>query len=160
METVEVNVPPFGTGEPTLLPPFFQEAAGSWFLVREQPADQYAKTTVYPFTVNGAPYVPAAAPVVRTGAGHEAEICLVGYNLGEGDLTVEATVRDPGGEPVEGGALSLRERTVTGIPGLDKLVAAFDATDLAAGDYTLEVAVTDPTTAARPANSIPLRVVD
>ena len=161
VETLELHVPPFAAGEPTLLPPFFHEEPGSWFLVREQPADQYAKTTVYPFTVNGDPYVPSAAPLVQTDPkGINAEICLVGYNLGPGDLTLEATVVGPNGEPVTGGEISLRERTVTGIPGLDKLVANFDPTDLPAGDYTLRVAVTDPATQARPANSIPLKVLN
>ena len=161
LETVELRVPAFEAGEPTLLPPFFHEAPGSWFLVREQPADRYAKTTVYPFTVNGEPYVPAAAPRLRAGgASGDAEICLVGYNLGPGDLTLEATVVGADGESLRGGAISLRERTVTGIPGLDKLVARFDPADLPAGDYTLRVAVTDPATRARPANSIALKVLN
>ena len=104
VETVELRVPAFATGEPTLLPPFFEQESGSWFLVREQPADQYAKTTVYPFTVNGEPYVPAAAPRVQGGrdAGG-VEICLVGYNLAQGDLALQASVTDPNGTPVEGG---------------------------------------------------------
>jgi len=59
-----------------------------------------------------------------------------------------------------GGSLRLRERTVTGIPGLDKLVAAFDPADLPAGDYTLTVAVTDPATRLQPANSIPIKVLN
>ena len=160
VETLALHVPPFESGEPTLLPPFFHEEPGSWFLVREQPADQYAKTTVYPFTVNGQPYVPSAVPLLAGGVASEAEICLVGYNLGEGDLSLQGTVLDADGERMAGGALSLRERTVTGIPGLDKLVAAFDPVDLPAGDYTLRVTVTDPATQARPFNSIPLRVLN
>ena len=161
VETAEIQVPAYEAGKPALLPPFFHDEPGSWFLVREQPADQYAKTTVYPFTVNGEPYVPSAAPLVRGGRdAADAEICLVGYNLGRGDLTLEATVLDAKGEPVDGGTLRLRERTVTGIPGLDKLVAAFDPTDLPAGDYTLTVAVTDPATRLRPANSIAIKVLN
>ncbi len=160
VETVELHVPTFSTGEPTLLPPFFHEEPGNWFLVREQPVDQYAKTTVYPFTVNGEPYVPSAAPLVETSVQGHSRLYLVGYNLGAGKLDLKATVRDPDGEPVEGGALRLRERTVTGIPGLDKLVAAFDPVDLPAGEYTLEVAVIDSAMEARPANSIPLRVLN
>ena len=161
VETLTLHVPAFESGEPTLLPPFFHEEPGAWFLVREQPADKYAKTTVYPFTVNGQPYVPSAVPLLtESGAGSEAEICLVGYNLAEGDLSLQAMVLDADGERMEGGALSLRERTVTGIPGLDKLVAAFDPVDLPAGDYTLRVTVTDPATRARPFNSIPLRVLN
>lgn len=160
VETLALHVPPFESGEPTLLPPFFHEEPGSWFLVREQPQDQYARTTVYPFTVNGEPYVPSAVPLLAEGGEDETEICLVGYNLGEGDLSLQATVLDADGERMEGGALSLRERTVTGIPGLDKLVAAFDPVDLPAGDYTLRVTVTDPATRTRPFNSIPLRVLN
>ena len=159
VETVELHVPTFDAGQPALLPPFFREEPGSWFLVREHPIDFYAKTTVYPFTVNGEPYVPSATPLVHRGE-NEVELCLVGYNLGRGDLALEATVIGSNGEPVAGGALSLLERTVTGIPGLDKLVAAFDPTDLPAGDYTLQVVVTDPMTAARPFNSIPLKVLN
>ena len=161
VETVEVRVPAFDAGKPALLPPFFHEEPGSWFLVREQPADQYAKTTVYPFTVNGEPYVPSAVPLVRRdrdSAG--SEICIVGYNLGRGDLTLEARLVDAEGDPIDGGSLRLRERTVTGIPGLDKLVAAFDPADLPPGDYTLTVAVTDPATRLRPVNSIPIKVLN
>ena len=160
VETLALHVPAFEDGEPTLLPPFFHEEPGAWFLVREQPADQYARTTVYPFTVNGEPYVPSAVPLLSEGGSGEAEICLVGYNLGEGNLSLQATVLDADGERVEAGALSLRERTVTGIPGLDKLVAAFDPADLPAGDYTLRVTVTDPATRIQPFNSIPLRVLN
>ncbi len=160
VETLALHVPPFESGEPTLLPPFFHEEPGSWFLVREQPQDQYARTTVYPFTVNGEPYVPSAVPLLAEGGDGGTEICLVGYNLSEGDLSLQATVLDADGEKMEGGALSLRERTVTGIPGLDKLVADFDPADLPAGDYTLRVSVTDPATQTRPFNSIPLRVLN
>lgn len=159
--TVELDVPAFADGQPALLPPFFLEEPGSWFLVREQPGDQYAKTTIYPFTVNGEPYVPSAVPLLPiTDDPEGAEVCLVGYNLGAGELTLEATLTDPEGEAVTGGALSLRERTVTGIPGLDKLVAAFQPTGLEPGDYTLSVAVIDQATQARSANSIPLKVLN
>ena len=161
VETAKLQIPAFDAGEPTLLPPFFHEAPGSWFLVREEPADQYATTTVYPFTVNGEPYVPSAAPLVQASRSDaDAEICLVGYNLGQGALSLEATVTGPGGKPIIGGTLSLRERTVTGIPGLDKLIADFDPTGLPVGDYTLNIALTDPATQARPASSIPLKVLN
>jgi len=160
VETVALHVPTFESGEPTLLPPFFHEEPGAWFLVREQPADQYAKSTVYPFTVKGQPYVPSAVPLLAEGDGGETEICLVGYNLGEGDLSLHATVLDADGERMDGGTFNLLERTVTGIPGLDKLVAAFNPVDLPAGDYTLRVTLTDPATQARPFNSIPLKVLN
>lgn len=158
--TVELDVPAFADGRPVLLPPFFLEEPGSWFLVREQPGDRYARTTVYPFTVNGEPYVPSAVPLLPlSGNSAGAELCLVGYNLGAGELTLQATLTDAAGVTVAGGALGLRERTVTGIPGLDKLVAAFRPTGLEPGDYTLRVAVTDQANQAT-SNSIPLKVLN
>ncbi len=161
--TVELDVPAFDDGRPALLPPFFLEEPGSWFLVREQPGDQYARTTVYPFTVNGEPYVPSAVPLLPLSADSNgengAELCLVGYNLAPGELTLQAALIDAEGETVAGGALSLRERTVTGIPGLDKLVAAFQPTGLEPGDYTLRVAVTDQANRAT-SNTIPLKVLN
>ncbi len=160
VETLALEIPAFGGDEPTLLPPFFHEAPGAWFLVREPSTDRYARTTVYPFTVNGEPYVPSAVPMVRSDpSGSAAEVSIVGYNLGQGDLSLEAALTTAAGEPVEGGQLLLRERTVTGIPGLDKLVAEFDPADLPAGEYTLEVAVIQAATQARSANSIPLKVL-
>ncbi len=160
VETARIDVPTFGGGEPTLLPPFFHEAPGTWFLVREQSVERRAGTTVYPFTVNGEPYVPSAVPLVRGARNADgAQVSLVGYNLGPGDLSLDAALTASDGRPVEGGKLALRERTVTGIPGLDKLVAEFDPVDLPAGDYTLEVAVVEAATNARSKNSISLRVL-
>ncbi len=159
--TVELQVPTFGDGEPSLLPPFFLEEPGRWFLVREQPGDQYAKTTVYPFTVNGEPYVPSALPLLPlTRDTGSVDICLVGYNFGAGDLNVEATVIDSSGDPATGGAFRLRERTVTGIEGLDKMLASFTPAGLQPGDYTLRVAVTDEGRQATTASSIAMRVLD
>ena len=159
--TVELEVPRYTDGQPALLPPFFLEEPGSWFLVREQAGDQYARTTIYPFTVNGEPYVPSAVPLLPlTDDAEGAELCLVGYNLGSGDLTLQATVTNREGEAMAGGTLSLRERTVTGIAGLDKLIAAFQPTGLEPGDYTLSVAVVDQATQAISANSIPVKVLN
>jgi hypothetical protein len=50
------------------------------------------------------------------------------------------------------------ERTVTGIGGIDKLLASFRTDDLAAGDYLLHVAVVDAASGARHESSIPITV--
>ena len=161
VETTELVVPAFGSGDPVLLPPFFHEELGRWFLVRERPANEYASTTVYPFTVNGEPYVPAAAPLVRTSeADDQTLVYLIGYNFSPGALALETEVTNDAGEVVSGGVLTLRERTVTGIRGLDKLVASFDPADLPAGDYTLRVAVVDPATQERFVNSTSLKLLN
>jgi len=54
-----------------------------------------------------------------------------------------------------------REQLVaTGIPGVDKLLATFRPTGLAAGDYVLRVGITDPSTGHKEINAISFQVID
>ena len=50
------------------------------------------------------------------------------------------------------------ERTVTGIPGYDQLLASFDAKGLPPGTYTLRVGLAGGAGGARQVNSIPFAV--
>lgn len=155
VRNIPLEIPEYGEATPDLLPPFFLEAPGSWFLVREQVAvaDQ---SVPYPFTVNGEPYVPAAVPIL--GPADQADLCLVAYNFGEGRLVVDSRVLDAQGAPVSGGEFVVKERTITGVRGLDKLVASFTPKGLAGGDYTLEVSISDPRSSALELSRIPIRV--
>jgi len=155
VESVRVKVPEYEQAAPQLLPPFFLEPRGRWVLVRES-SDSGGQTVVYPFTVNGAPYIPAAKPVMQ--AGDERELCLVAYNLGKGQVELESTVVGDDGQEVQGADLSLVERTVTGIGGLDKLLARFRVNDLKSGTYTLKVALRQPESGIAQVNSIPFSV--
>jgi len=138
-----------------LLPPLFLESRGRWVLVREERNNNQG-SMIYPFTVNGEPFVPAAKPVL--GSRDEAKVCLVGYNLGGGDLQLDARILDVGGETIPGGAFDLVERTVTGISGLDKLLVSFRPEGLEDGDYMLQFAVTDPDAGLVRSSSIPITV--
>jgi len=61
--------------EPVLLPPFFVEPPARWFMVREKPPEELeSEWLVYPFTIDGEPFVPAEAPV--HGRDEEIEPCL------------------------------------------------------------------------------------
>lgn len=157
VETVPLDIPPYEGRRTVLLPPFFVEEPGTWFLVREKQATQDARGVVYPFTVNGEPYVPAARPALH--AGEEANLCLVAYNLGRSPA-VRGQVLGEAGERVEGGAFDLVERTVTGIDGFDKLLARFRPQGLGPGRYTLQVAVEDPASGESEVSSIPFSVLN
>ncbi len=63
------------------------------------------------------------------------------------------------GKAMPGGRSRSVERTSTGIAGVDKLLATFEPTGLAAGDYVLQVAVTNPATGRRELSSLPFEVV-
>lgn len=157
----ELRVPDFKQTAPEVLPPFFIEPPNRWFMVREQRGAQSAlvaqDSVVYPFTLGGEPFVPMAMPALQTG--QSTELCVVAYNLGDGSLQVEATVKGSEGVEHASGELSLLERTLTGIDGVDKLRASFDPQDLEPGDYTLEVRLTNLDTGAVEDGTIPFRVL-
>lgn len=128
-------------------------------LVREDRQDAHLKDSViYPFTVNGEPFVPSANPVL--GSRDVARVCLVGYNLSGGELEIDAQILDGNGEPIPGGAFDLVERTVTGIAGLDKFLVRFQPKGLASGDYRLEFAITDLDAGSIESSSIPITVLN
>jgi VWFA-related protein len=139
VEAVRVSIPAWSKAEPHLLPPLFIEADSGWLMIREREGKDQQASVVYPFTVKGEPYVPSARPVLRPEK--TVSLCLVGYNLGAGDLKLEAHVTAPDGQTMTGGRLALVERTATGISGLDKMLATFQPTGLGAGDYVLKIAV-------------------
>jgi VWFA-related protein len=151
-----LEVPHWARDEPALLPPFFVEPPGRWVLVRAQDQDQRGMV-VYPFVVDGDPFIPAARPPLRSRG--RAALCLMAYNLGPGDITVEMVVLGPEGSPVDGGRLTDLERTVTGIEGLDRFVATFEPRGLSPGGYTLQLAATDPATGLTRVSSAPFIVI-
>ncbi len=161
VQTAKVEVPAYAQAEPVLLPPFFMEDRQKWVLVREPEGGGQAQSVVYPFTVDGEPYVPSARPVLDKE--RPARLCLVAYNLGKGDLAVRGEVLAADGKASLAGAagrLSKVERKPTGIQGLDKMVATFDPSGLIAGHYVLQVTMTDPATGHKEASSLPFLVLN
>jgi hypothetical protein len=73
-------------------------------------------------------------------------------------VELEGTVLSAEGHEIGAGRLSLVERTVTGIGGLDKLLARFRVGDLAGGRYTLRVALAQAGNGAAQVNSIPFDI--
>lgn len=153
---VPLAVPPYGSGELAVLPPFFPADGAGWLLVRE-PSEGADDSVVYPFTVDGEPYIPAVRP--RLAAGEPAEVYLIAYNLGAGAPELGVSLRRVDGEPVEAAtAPTVAARTVTGIENLDKLRVSFDTAGLTPGDYVLELSLADPVSGARRSASAPLTV--
>jgi len=152
VEVLPLTVPEYEKQQTVVLPPFFLENPGEWLMTKEQVDGQRPDSMIYPFTVKGEPYIPAARPTLDSG--EDASFCLVAYNLNEGAVQLAGEVKTRDGRPVVGGRLRLLERTTTGIAGYDKLLARFETEGLAAGEYTLHVALTDPSTGHSQSNSI------
>ncbi|MGB5661230.1 MAG: VWA domain-containing protein, partial [Thermoanaerobaculia bacterium] len=102
VETVGVAVPSYEVQPAVLLPPLFLESQERWVLVRENREGPDQGTVIYPFTVRGEPFIPAAKPSVRQ-RGH-IDVCLVAYNLGDSNLELDAMVFDSDQQLIEGGA--------------------------------------------------------
>jgi VWFA-related protein len=152
-------VPSFDPGERFVLPPFFFENRTDWLLLREQlpEEERQAGSVVYPFTVDGAPYVPAALPSLQSG--ESAQLCLVAYNFDADDVDVEGTILDAEGKVLQEDVLAGIERTITGVRDLDKITASFLPQSLAPGDYTLRVELIDAATGSTEIETVGFRIV-
>ncbi len=152
-----LEVPDFTAGDPLLLPPFFVDVPQRWILLREPPEVGRRGGVIYPFTVDGEPFMPAARPALRRG--QVAELRLVAYHLSAEQATLAGRVSAADGTSQPGGRLRLRRRTA-GSGGLEKLVATFEPRDLAPGEYTLQVILESAADGRRGVGSIPFQVVE
>ncbi|HEX9944321.1 MAG TPA: VWA domain-containing protein [Thermoanaerobaculia bacterium] len=144
MRVASVEVPAFSQGAPVLLPPFFPEPAGRWLIVREAKARQ--GEVPYPFMSRDQPYIPASRPALLPG--QDARVSLVGYRLGDGQLTAQAMVMTADGKEVGEGRIEVLGREQGTGDGPDRLAATFRPPQLPPGEYLLLVTVTNAQGAA------------
>jgi hypothetical protein len=136
LRVLPLTVPVFGKG-PALLPPLFPEPANRWMIVREAPR---GPQVAYPFMARQQPFVPASRPALAAGA--EVPLALLGYDLGAGDLKVDARILAADGREVGSGGVRVLQREAATAEGPDRLLAAFRTPRLPAGEYTLRVTLT------------------
>ncbi|HWM91763.1 MAG TPA: VWA domain-containing protein [Thermoanaerobaculia bacterium] len=137
LRVLPLEVPAFTqAGGPVLLPPFFPEAPGKWLMIREQPRGEQ-KEVPYPFMLKDQPFIPSSMPVL--GSGQEAQVSLVGYNLGSGDVQVRTQVFGADGKEVAPGEITVLGRESGGAAGPDRMIGTFKAPNLQPGQYTLRV---------------------
>jgi VWFA-related protein len=142
LRVVPVKVPAFAQAGPFLLPPFFPEAQGKWLLTREAPRGGAvaSQNPPYPFMIHDQPYIPASRPVL--GAGQEAQLSLVAYNLGAGEVKADAKVLGADGKEVQAADLKVTDRERGGSASPDRLTASLKAPQLQPGEYRLQVTLT------------------
>jgi hypothetical protein len=132
-----LSVPSFVAGATTLLTPFFLDDPGRWALVRERTDSASDGTVIYPFTLQGEPYVPQAAARLR--AGVRSRVCLIGYSVADG-VEIEATWLTAAGEIP---ARFSSERQAMAIEGQSQWVAEVEADGVPAGEQRLRISVVE-----------------
>jgi VWFA-related protein len=142
----KVVVPKMPGGEPTLLPPFFEEAPGRWLMVRGNPRpDAPPRPADYPFAIAGDSFIPSVLPVVAPDGA--ADVAVVAYNFGAAaspaPLDVRAEIVGPDGTS-RPASVTVARRSDVERGGGRKLSFKFQAAGLAPGRYALKVAVADP----------------
>ncbi len=156
--SARVTVPAMPGGPPVVLPPFFEEPAGRWIMVRANPrADAPARAADYPFAVAGEPFIPAALPVV--GNGTEARIAVFTYNFGAGKpaaLAAKGEIVGPDGHGRDVPLAIVKESDVERGGGR-KLLLSWKPEGLAPGRYALKVAVTGGTAAGEGTSAFVVR---
>ncbi len=133
----QLAVPDFSTTGPQLLPAFFAEPFDRWMITRQKGLE----ARPYPFMLGGQPFLPSALPALVPGS--ESAAILLGYGLAAGELEIEGRVLAHR-QPSRVAAVSIGERAPGTGGGADGITVGVDPGQLTAGDYRLEITVTDP----------------
>ena len=145
-----VKVPVMPGGAPTVLPPFFQEPAGRWVMVRASArSDAPQRPADYPFAVGGDSFIPSLLPTVANGS--PVQLAVFTYNFGAGSkpaaLAAQGEVVGPDGR-TRAAPLAIVKASDVERGGGRKLLLSWSPEGLAPGRYALRVAVSDPATKA------------
>ncbi|MCP3963022.1 MAG: VWA domain-containing protein [bacterium] len=154
LRSLELEVPDFAAGEPVLLPPFFVEAPGRWLMVREN-LEKGETPPAFPFMISGQPFLPAARPELSPDGA--VPVNLIAYHL-EAGLEVTSRVRSALGAELSEPRILLARDPALESPGRVTAAASLAAGALAAGEYTLEVTVTERETGRSASSSAPFVV--
>jgi VWFA-related protein len=151
-------VPDEAAAAPFLLPPLFLQEGEPWLLVKGKPRGSLPAGAEYPFAIGGESFIPAALADIHSG--EETQVCLIAYNFGNSDESLQYTGRilDVEGrargkldfEPVK---TSNHERQ-----GARKVLFRFRPMGLERGRYALAVAVKDPKTGKSSESSFPFDI--
>jgi hypothetical protein len=138
LSVTPLEVPDFHDGAPHLLPPFFIEATDRWLVgegKRESDED-----FEYPLLGGGDRLIPASKPVLPVG--QQVPVLLVGHRLPK-DLEARASFKaldsDGASYNVE---VTLGNRR-SDYTGLDRITAHLRPSDLPAGDYELQMTLSE-----------------
>ncbi len=132
-------VPDFAATAPVLLPAFFGEPFDRWLITRQAGLE----ARPYPFLLGGQPFLPAAQPTLAPGT--ESAAILLGYGLDVGKIEIAGRILAHR-QPARSATVRVVERLPATGGGADGMRVSVDPGELPAGEYGLEITVTDPAT--------------
>ena len=146
-----LRVPDFAAGGPVLLPALVAEPFDRWMVTREEGIE----ARPYPFIIAGQPFLPAVRPELAPGT--TVETAVLGYGLGTGELTVDGRAIAADGSELELDGIRIAERAA-GPAGAEGLRVVLDPGMLEAGEYRLQITVTDAATGRSATSTTPFVV--
>lgn len=138
--TSNLRVPDFDAGDALVLPLMFPEPQGKWLVGLE--SEEERQGYPYPFMMQGAPFMPAARPVVRPG--EASRISLMAYNLSGGVPDVSAVLYDYAGNRVADVDVVLDQQEAGQDPSMTQYHGSCSVPSVDQGSYKLEVTLEDP----------------
>jgi hypothetical protein len=147
LATAVLTVPAMPGGDPTVLPPFFQDPAASWVMVRATPrAKAPAASAEYPFAMAGDSFIPAALPALASGAPAQVQVTVMTFNFGASEraepLQLLAEILGSDGKPRKVDVQIVR-RSDKEPGGARAALLSFKPAELEPGRYLFKVRVSD-----------------
>jgi VWFA-related protein len=153
-----LTVPDETASAPFVLPPLFLQEGKPWVLVKGKPRESAPAAGEYPFAIAGESFIPAALADIRSG--EETQVCLIAYNFGSGDESLQYTGRIVGvdGRPKGRLDLELVKASSHERQGARKVLFKFRPIGLDPGRYALAVNVRDPRSGKSSESSFPFDI--
>jgi VWFA-related protein len=148
---VDLVVPP--PSAVAVSPPFFFEEPGKWLMVKGGSHD--TTNAVYPFQINGEPFIPSAAVSLRNGEPRQFAVFV--YNAGADEVTWETTITD-----ANGAAQATNPKMLKQLQGDDvtKLMFQYAPDDSEHGAARLDVTIHKKGSTEGRKTSVPLTVLN
>lgn len=145
LTTAALTVPAVPGGAPTVLPPFFQDPAASWVMVKTNARTNASTVPAeYPFAIGGDSFVPAVLPALSSGA--PAQVTVMTLNFGAAEkvepLQLLTEILDSDGKPRNVDVQILR-RSDKERDGARALLLSFKPQGLEPGRYLFKARVSD-----------------
>jgi hypothetical protein len=142
VQFIEMTVPPHDPRAGFLLPPVVMDDMGRWLALNLEKRAE-AGRTVFPFNVEGRPFLPRTSFAVERGASEK--LVLMSFEPDHprdpaAQIEIHSSLTDAAGGIVPPGPIRI-ERILRGTDGRRTYVLAYRPEDVTPGEYTLRIRI-------------------